>query len=111
MAGKNRAAVIQRRGVGHGGAGAQGVKVACRNVGYEEGDAGGCAGGDGETSTFDGGEVFAHAVDLGDGGGAVDERAMEGDGVVQRKVGVERQLHHGRGAPAQQEDADGFGGT
>ena len=109
VAGEDGATVVEGGGVGHGGAGGDGVEEAAGDVGDEERDADGGVGRGGEAAAFDGGEVLADAVDLGDGGAAVDQGAVEGEGVVEREAGVEGKLHHGGGSSADEEEAEGVG--
>ena len=52
-----------------------------RDVGYEERNCAGVAGGEGEAATFDRGEMLADAVDFDDGCAAMNEGLMEGNGV------------------------------
>src|SRR5450755_936050 len=54
--------------------------------------------------------MLANAVDLDDGCAAVDQRLVEGDGIGERDGWIERKLHHGRGAAADEEDAERVAG-
>ena len=51
--------------------------------------------------------MLANAVDLGDRRPAVDQLAVERNRIGERDARVERQLHHGRGAAADQEQTQG----
>src|SRR6185312_8198168 len=65
--------------------------------------------GEGESSTFDRGKVFADSVDLRDGRAGGDEDLVECNRVFEGDGSVARELENGRAASADEEEDEGAG--
>ena len=90
--------------VGRSGAGGERVERTQRHVGQQQADLGGLRRGDGQPSAFDRGKMLAQGVDFADGRAGGQQQLMEGDGVVERDLRVQRQIEHGRAAAGDEEE-------
>ena len=107
--GGNALAVMNGSGIGHGGAGSERVGCIVGHVGDENRNLLRGIGGLGQASAFDGGEMFADGVDLGDGRARVHEHAVGGSEIGQRDIVVYGLFHDGRTAAGDHEDGERSG--
>ncbi len=84
-------AIMNGCGIGHGRAGGERVGRIVGHIGDENRNLLRGISGLGEASSFDGGEMFADGVDLGDGRSGMDEGAIGGG-----QVGLEKFRRHSK---------------
>ncbi len=90
--------------IGRSGAGGERVQRAQGHVGQQQAHLGGLRRGHGQPPALDRGKMLAQRIDLADGRARGQQQLMEGDGLIERDLGVQRQVEHGRSAAGDEKE-------
>ena len=90
--------------IGRSGAGGERVERAQRHVGQQQAHLGCLRRGHGQPPALNRGEMLAQRIDLADGRTGSQQQLVEGDGIVERDLRVQRKVEHGRSAAGDEEE-------
>ena len=85
----------------------EGIERTQGNVWQQERDLHSIRCGNGEATALDRAEVLAQSIDFVDGGAGADQGFVEGDGVWEADLRVERQIEHRRSAAGDEKENEG----